>query len=193
MFINKKKPNPSNNNQPKQPETYAFIDSQNLNLGTQRIGWKVDWRKFRQYLNDVHGVTKAFTFIGYMSENEQLYEYMHELGYLVVLKKTTTITQSNDNDKTGKDDKHTVKGNVDAELVLYAMKEINNYKRAIIVSGDGDFYSLIEYLDDKNKLYKIMTPNWQYSSLLKDYESKIIRLDKLKQDLRYRDRNKNKK
>src|SRR5688572_20444359 len=72
--------------------TYAFIDSQNLNLGTQRMGWKVDWRRFRQYLAEKHGVTKAYMFIGYMSENESLYDYMHELGFLVVLKPTIDIS-----------------------------------------------------------------------------------------------------
>src|ERR1700735_2901903 len=75
----------------KKPVIYAFIDSQNLNLGTQRVGWKLDWRKFRQYLKDKHGVTKAYMFIGYMSENESLYEYMHELGFLVVLKPTVDV------------------------------------------------------------------------------------------------------
>jgi hypothetical protein len=59
----------------RKPNTYAFIDSQNLNLGTQRMGWKLDWRKFRQFLANEHGVTKAYMFIGYMSENEALYEY----------------------------------------------------------------------------------------------------------------------
>src|ERR1700761_1488205 len=80
----------------KKPIAYAFIDSQNLNLGTQRVGWKLDWRKFRQYLKDKHGVTKAYMFIGYMSENESLYEYMHELGYLVVLKPTVDVNVSKD-------------------------------------------------------------------------------------------------
>jgi len=79
-----------------QSNTYAFIDSQNLNLGTQRMGWKLDWRKFRQFLRDKYGVTQAYTFIGYMSENEQLYEYMHELGYLVVLKPTLDVTAPHD-------------------------------------------------------------------------------------------------
>src|ERR1700742_1202824 len=82
--------------------TYAFIDSQNLNLGTQRMGWKLDWRKFRQYLRDKHGVSQAYMFIGYMSENEQLYEYMHELGYLVVLKPTVDVSAHHD--ATGKTD-----------------------------------------------------------------------------------------
>jgi len=193
----------------KRPNTYAFIDSQNLNLGTQRMGWKLDWRKFRQYLADKHGVTKAYMFIGYMSENEQLYEYMHELGYLVVLKPTVDISLSHEASekaaaqaianptaaKTGdskekEKEKPTIKGNVDAELVLYAMKELPNYSRAIIVSGDGDFFSLAEYLQERGKLAHILTPNWQYSSLLKAFDDKIIRLDQLRRQLSYHDRKK---
>jgi uncharacterized LabA/DUF88 family protein len=176
------------------PNTYAFIDSQNLNLGVQRMGWKMDWRRFRQYLKDKYGVTKAYTFIGYMSENEQLYEYMHELGYLVVLKPTVGIGPSHSQEskdkqeKPNKEEKTTVKGNVDAELVLYALKEIHEYDKAIIVSGDGDFYSLIEYLDNNNKLAKVMVPNWQYSGLLKNYESQIVRIDKLKRQLSYKEK-----
>lgn len=186
-------------NQAKLPNTYAFIDSQNLNLGTQRMGWKLDWRKFRRYLADKHGVTKAYMFIGYMSENEQLYEYMHELGYLVVLKPTVDISSSHEaaaktgDDKDNKDkdkEKSVVKGNVDTELVLYAMKELPNYSQAIIVSGDGDFFSLGEYLQEKGKLAYILTPNWQYSSLLKAFDSKIIRLDQLRRQLAYHDRKK---
>lgn len=165
--------------------TYAFIDSQNLNLGTQRMGWKMDWRKFRKYLADNYNVTKAFMFIGYMSENESLYEYMHELGFLVVLKPTIDVTPSDKDPKST--DKPIIKGNVDAELVLYAMKEMPNYDKAVIVSGDGDFFSLIEYLDQKGKLAKILTPNWQYSTLLKVFENKIVRLDQQRKQLSYHD------
>jgi uncharacterized LabA/DUF88 family protein len=132
-----------------------------------------------------------------MIDNESLYEYMHELGFLVVLKPTVDV--STHADSPGKDstftpkegeekEKPTIKGNVDAELVLYAMKELPNYNKAIIVSGDGDFFSLAEYLEEKNKLQNIMAPNWQYSSLLKPFESKIIRLDKLRKKLAYHDR-----
>lgn len=184
---------------PSKPKSYAFIDSQNLNLGTQRMGWKLDWRKFRQFLNTNYNVEKAYMFIGYMIENEQLYEYMHELGFLVVLKPTiesvikTGQNQSDDLGNKENEDKSSVKGNVDAELVLYAMKELPNYHKAIIVSGDGDFYSLVEYLDDLGKLDCIMAPNWQYSSLYKPYVSKIVRLDKLRNQLAYHDHKKNKR
>lgn len=189
--------------------TYAFIDSQNLNLGTQRMGWKMDWRKFRELLKSKYGVTHAYMFIGYMSDNESLYEYMHELGFLVVLKPTIDVSNNYGKDvkepeaeanaapkaKEAEDkdkEKPIIKGNVDAELVLYAMKELPNYDQAIIVSGDGDFFSLAEYLEEQGKLRHIMTPNWQYSSLLKIFEPKIIRLDQLRRQLSYYDHKKKK-
>lgn len=169
---------------------YAFIDSQNLNLGIQKVGWKMDWRKFRIFLAEKYNVSKAYMFIGYMQENEALYEQLHESGYLIVLKPTVTDYSGEDkiDDDRNEDQKRMVKGNIDADLVLYAVKEINNYDKAIIVSGDGDFYSLIEYLLKNNKLRSLMTPNWQYSSLLKDFEKHILRLDTLRNELSYRNK-----
>lgn len=168
---------------------YAFIDSQNLNLGVQKAGWKMDWRKFRVFLEKKYNVKKAYMFIGYMPEHVALYEQMHDSGYAVVLKPTVDMNIVEGQDKAEKD-KQPTKGNVDADLVLYAMKEMPNYGKAIIVSGDGDFFGLIEYLEQKKKLFHIMTPNWQYSTLLKPFEKYIIRLDQLKKELSYHDRKK---
>lgn len=170
----------------KQLGTYAFIDSQNLNLGIQRAGWKMDWRKFREFLLKKYGVTKAYMFIGYIAENEDMYNQLHEAGYLIVLKPTVD-TSSNDESR-GKTSKATVKGNIDAELVLYAMKEMPNYSDAIIISGDGDFYCLAEYLHKKERLKNIMTPNWKYSSLLKQFEDRIVRLDQKRKELEHFDK-----
>ncbi|MCA9346792.1 NYN domain-containing protein [Candidatus Saccharibacteria bacterium] len=175
-------------NKRNQKKNYAFIDSQNLNLGVQRAGWKMDWKKFRAYLQDKYQIEKAYMFIGYLPENEDLYNQMKAAGYTVVLKPTLEMMSSHDAEK--KDEKLPTKGNVDAELVMYVMKEISNYNKAIIVSGDGDFYSLIEYLSEKNKLLNVMVPNWKYSSLLKAFDKSIVRLDVLRNDLSYRNYNK---
>ncbi len=110
---------------------YAFIDSQNLNLGVKSAGWDLDFRKFRLYLKNKYNVKRAYLFIGQVEGNELLYENLHEMGYELILKPTTEYTV---------DEVVTVKGNVDAELVLYAAAKVyNQYDKAIIVSGDGDF------------------------------------------------------
>lgn len=166
---------------------FAFIDSQNLNLGTQKAGFKLDWYKFRQHLKDKYNVERAYLFIGYMQEHEDMYKQLYDQGYLVVLKPTVTINMTNEEIETHKkNDDNLVKGNVDAELVMYAMKEMPNYKKAVIVSGDGDFYCLAEYLEKKDRLAAIMTPNWQFSSLLKPYEKYMVRIDQMRKQLEYK-------
>jgi uncharacterized LabA/DUF88 family protein len=184
----------------RQPKgNFAFIDNQNLNLGVQKMGWKMNWRRFREFLRDQYGVEKAFMFIGYMPNFEELYQQMHDHGFLVVLKPTLEMfnapIEGAPAKPEGKADekKPPVKGNVDAELVLYAVKEMPNYDKAVIVSGDGDFYSLVEYLDQSKKLLHLMTPNWQYSSLLKPYEPFIVRIDQHRRELEYYDFKKRKK
>ena len=58
----------------KQDITYAFIDTQNLNLGVQDLGWKIDWAKFRTYLKDKYKVGTAYLFMGYIDGNQSLYK-----------------------------------------------------------------------------------------------------------------------
>lgn len=181
----------------KQPRVYAFIDSQNLNIGVQKSGWKMDWRKFRKFLGEKYGVTKAFMFIGYIPENEDLYEQMHQAGYAIVLKPTFDLTRPQPEmlevmheelgQKGEPEDKKPIKGNIDAELVLWAMKEMSNYEKAIIVSGDGDFYCLIEYLDQKGRLLHLFAPSQHYSNLYNRYEKYIVRLDQFRRELAYHD------
>lgn len=174
-----RKPKPQQ--KPKQPN-YAFIDSQNLNLGVQRVGWKMDWKKFRQFLKDKYGVEKAYMFIGYVPDNESLYKQMQEAGYVVVLKPTVDMLMT---EEELKDEKHVTKGNADAELVLYAMKELKSYDKAVVVSGDGDFFCLVEYLDQQGKLEKLLAPNNHYSSLYKPFEKYVTSLENNKKELMY--------
>ncbi len=171
---------------PSRKGNYAFIDSQNLNVSVQKYGWKMDWRKFRQFLRDNYGITKAYMFIGYVPEYEDIYEKMHQAGYAVVLKPTFDMSKPQDDRPRDEDKK--VKGNVDADMVLWAMKELRNYKKAVIVSGDGDFFGLVEYLEEEHRLLKILTPTGQYSSLFRQYEKYIDRLDNHRKHLAYHDK-----
>ena len=177
----------------RKPRIYAFIDSQNLNVSVQNYGWKMNWRKFREFLTTKYGVTTAFMFIGYVPEHEDLYEKMHEAGYAVVLKQTYDMTrpQPEQDKKPGEERK--IKGNVDADLVLWAMKEMKNYDKAIIVSGDGDFHSLVEYLISQNKLLKLLTPTGHYSNLFRPFEKYIDRVDDHRRELAYYDKRRSQK
>lgn len=159
----------------KTKSNYAFIDSQNLNLGIKELGWKLDFKKFRVHLKDKYGIEKAFIFIGYMPGNESLYADLQKWGYIVIFKPTLEV-------------KGRIKGNCDAELVLHCMIEKSNYNKAIIVSGDGDFHCLVEYLEQKKKLLKLITPNHKYSSLLRKFAQYIVPIHLFKKKIQYKKR-----
>lgn len=153
---------------------YAFIDGQNLNLGIKEIGWKLDLKRFRIYLKEKYGVTKAYYFIGFVEGNNDLYASLQEYGYILIFKPTFR-------NQLGK-----VKGNCDAELVLQSMIDIEKYDKAVIVTGDGDFYCLIKYLNEANKLKMVIAPNKSYSGLLKkSAKSLLSTMEDLKNRLEY--------
>ncbi len=159
----------------KELNNYAFIDSQNVNLGVQESGWKLDFRKLRIYLKEKYSVKTAYLFIGYLPENKNLYSSLQKYGYLLIFKPVI------------KDDKGGPKGNVDADLVLQSMIDYNEYSKAIIVTSDGDFYSLVEYLYKNEKLEIVLSPNKENCSVLlqKAAREKIWFMDNLKKRLEY--------
>jgi uncharacterized LabA/DUF88 family protein len=160
----------------KKPIVYAFIDSQNLNLGIQSLGWKLDFRKFRIYLKDKYQVTKAFLFIGFLEANQSLYQSLERWGYEIVFKPAVRIGRTN------------IKGNIDAELVLHAAKiQYSNYDKAIFVSGDGDFFCLYEELEKEKKLFKIFAPNRKSeSSLIKRFRNYKLYVEDIKPKVQFK-------
>ena len=167
---------------------YTFIDSQNLNLGVKNdlynkkgvkfyTGLKLDFKKFYFYLRTKYNVSKAILFIGKVEGNEPLYSYLTSVGYEIEYKPTLIHINNNGDPET--------KGNVDAELVLRTMIELNNFDKAIIVAGDGDYFCLINYLEKVGKLFHIIIPNkYRYSKLLKPFRKYMVFVTDLKSSLK---------
>lgn len=136
----------------------AFIDGQNLHLGTIENDWKVDHFKLRIYLKDKYHITEAYYFLGYTTEEQQdLYNNLQKAGFIILFK------EHNENLKAQK------KGNVDTDIVFEVMKNLidnKNFNKIVLVSGDGDYKKLVDYLIKKGKFYKILFPNKKFASSL---------------------------
>jgi uncharacterized LabA/DUF88 family protein len=132
-------------NQP--PNNFALIDGQNLHLGLREIGITLDYRRFRKYLRDRLHVAEAYYFIGYMPEQQALYANLQRAGFVLQFKEVAR-------DRGGK-----AKGNVDVDLTLHAIDKISEYDKAVIVTSDGDFATLVSYLLGKKKLRTVLSPN----------------------------------
>lgn len=133
----------------KKLENYAYIDGANLHKGIDDLGWKLDYKRFKVWLEEKYGVEKAYLFIGLIPKYKDLYKYLQECGFTLVFKEVVY-------DGDGK-----AKGNCDADLVLQATRDVyeNKFNKAIIVSSDGDYASLIKFLKEFKKLKIILSPH----------------------------------
>ena len=138
-------------------KNFAYIDGQNLHLGTAEADWKIDYKRFRVYLREKYHVEEAYYFFGYLSEeNQELYNNLQRAGFIVVFKEHKEAF-------TGKK-----KGNVDTDIVFEMMKAIidEKFDKIVLVSGDGDYKKVIDYLIKKKKFSKILFPNHKFASSL---------------------------
>ncbi len=159
----------------KKPKNYAFIDGNSLYLGAKSQGIKLHYGDLRLYLRNRLQADKVFLFIGYDPDNANLYKILQSYGYILVFKPTICYTENG---------KKTMKGNVDAELVLHsAAIEYDNYDKAILITSDGDFTCLIKHLKEHNKLSKIITPTKYYSSLFQPYTSYILPISRIRNSI----------
>ena len=133
---------------------YAFIDTQNLHIALSCQNIKIDLKKFRRYLSEKYGVKKAYLFVGYIPQYKYLYRRMEKAGFNLVYKKIINPHHSN------------IKGNCDAEMVLQIMIDWEAYQQAVVVTGDGDFYCVIEHLEKHQKIRKILAPSSRSCSAL---------------------------
>ena len=153
----------------KKVRNYAFIDGNNLYLGAKSQGIRIDYRKLRLYLKNKLDVERALLFLGYDKSRIGLYSMLKKCGFELVFKPAVFYSNRNGNKM--------MKGNVDAELVLYsAAVEYDYYDKAIVITGDGDFACLMEFLSNNNKLRQIITPTEHYSLLLRKYKGYISQL-----------------
>lgn len=144
--------------------TVAFIDGANLHKGIEQLGWELDYQRFHVWLVDKFKIEKAYLFLGLIPEYTRLYKKLQEAGYVLVFKETIS-------DHTGK-----VKGNCDAELVLQTVSGWyeKQFDDAVVVSGDGDFRCLVDFLIERSALKRILAPdNKKCSVLLKRTGAKI--------------------
>ena len=111
-----------------------------------------------------------------MPANNDLYASLQKMGYILVFKPTIPDKEGN------------IKGNIDADLVLQAMIDYPKYDKVIIVTSDGDFYSLVKYLYDNGKLKFVMSPYIKTCSVLlrKSAKEKIVFMDNLRKKLEYK-------
>lgn len=91
-----------------------------------------------------------------MPNYSDLYARMREAGFLVRFKDVVLNEHSS------------VKGNCDTDLAVRAVRDAYEsvFDRAVIVSSDGDFTSLVSFFKENNRLGGVISPNRRCSKLI---------------------------
>jgi uncharacterized LabA/DUF88 family protein len=138
----------------------AFVDGQNLYMGTnsETPAWEVDLAKFRNYLLRKYSVQKAYYFLGFVDEsNQELYDSIQEAGFILKFKEHSSAMMSKK------------KGNVDTDIVFDIMKRMYKkepFDKIVLVTGDGDYKMLVDFLIQEDRFEKILFPNKKFASSL---------------------------
>jgi len=140
----------------------AYIDGQNLYMGTtqREPEWQVDLARFRVYLEKKYHVVRAYYYLGYVetgSVYDRLYEEIQRAGFILVFREHNSAM-------LGKK-----KGNVDTDIVFSIMKRLylrEEFDKVVLVSGDGDYKMLVDFLIEEGRLEKVLFPKQRYASSL---------------------------
>ena len=163
-------------------KVYVFIDAANIIYGCNGAGWKMDFEKLMQYLKKKYLATRVLYYAGLDSENKKqlsFYELLQRLGYELRLVPVKTYN-------SGKR-----KGDVDARLSFEAMKYLEEFDEAIFLTGDGDYYWLLEYLSEKDKKIKLLAHRQSTAKELKQlFGGSFTDLSRLKEILEFQKKEK---
>ena len=116
--------------------------------GASHHGWKMDFAKLAKYLRERYGAEKIFYYAGLDAENKKqlkFYEKLQEFDYVLRLVPLKVFAD-------GKK-----KGDVDSRMTFEMMKLFPEYGEAIVLTGDGDYYWVLEYLLEEKKGLKIIS------------------------------------
>ena len=151
-------------------KNFAFVDGQNLYMATSKRAdepWSVDLARFRVYLSKKYSVTTAFYFLGFVDEaNNDLYEKIQSAGFVLIFREHNSAM-------LGKK-----KGNVDSDIIFHMMKKLyrkEDFDKFVLVSGDGDYKLIVDFLIEENVLEKVLFPDGKRaSSLYKKIHSRFF-------------------
>lgn len=132
-----------------------YIDGNNLYRGAKDINFEIDYKKFRGWLRQKYQASNIYLFIGLVPGRTKFYEYLQECGFILIFKQTISVD--------GK-----VKGNCDAELVLKVTSDFytRSFTECLLITGDGDFGCLVEFLKDNNCMKGVISPDEKKCSIL---------------------------
>jgi uncharacterized LabA/DUF88 family protein len=146
---------------------FMYIDGNNLYRAAKELGFQIEYKKFRGWLRQKYNPAAVYIFIGFLPTRRTFYEYLRACKFILIFKQTVSVGG-------------VIKGNCDAELVLQAVSDfyVKSYSSCVLITGDGDFGCLVQFLIEHSVLERLLVPDMRKCSiLLKNKNTEITSLN----------------
>ena len=134
--------------------TALFIDGANLYSAAKALQFDIDYKKLLALFRQKGQLVRALYYTALVEDQEYssirpLIDWLDYNGYTMVTKPTKEYT-----DALGR---RKLKGNMDIELSVDAMRLADSLDHIVLFSGDGDFKSLVAALQQKGKRVSVVS------------------------------------
>ena len=134
--------------------TALFIDGANLYATAKALQFDIDYKRLLMLFRQKGHLVRALYYTALVEDQEYssirpLVDWLDYNGYTMVTKPTKEFTDSMGRRK--------IKGNMDIELAVDAMRLADNLDHIVLFSGDGDFRPLVAALQQKGKRVSVVS------------------------------------
>jgi uncharacterized LabA/DUF88 family protein len=131
-----------------------FIDGSNLYAAAKSLGFDIDYKRLLNLFRQKVHLVRALYYTALAEDQEYssirpLIDWLDYNGYTMVTKPTNEFTDSLGRRK--------IKGNMDIELTVDAMRLSESLDHIILFSGDGDFKSLVAAIQQKGRRVSVVS------------------------------------
>lgn len=131
-----------------------LIDGANLYATAKSLAFDIDYKRLLSFFKQKSHLIRAIYYTAIADDQEYssirpLIDWLDYNGYTMMTKPTKEYT-----DATGR---RKVKGNIDIELAVDAMRLADTVDHFVLFSGDGDFRSLVSALQQKGRRVSVVS------------------------------------
>ena len=131
-----------------------FIDGANLYSTAKALQFDIDYKRLLALFRQKGHLIRALYYTALIEDQEYssirpLIDWLDYNGYTMVTKPTKEFTDSMGRRK--------IKGNMDIELTVDAMRLADSLDHVVLFSGDGDFKSMVAALQQKGKRVSVVS------------------------------------
>ena len=169
------------------PRVKVYIDGANMFYTQKKLGWFVDWKKMKDYLNEKRDVLEMRYYTGLKPNDEKMarfLRYLDNVGINPITKPVKIIKISNEHPLSKLHGYSEIyKSNCDVEITTDILLERKEIDEVILFSGDSDFRYLIKKLKDLGKKVVIFSSRKTISWEVKLEATKYIYLEEVENQI----------